>query len=215
MEFFNPLCLAMPVDIWDTGESVANAACWIKKDGSQSLPPGLSKCYRKQTQFPTLWGANCQTNKQTQMSRGGGTVCCNGFDADNEPQNFWGIWGFYRSEGFLWRQESRPSYREYAHGQAVVMPNQTFACFDFFANIAEYQLKMWRQNPTQYSNIICSKYLCFYISIGPCGTYWCTTGCFERHFSLSKMDGNHYVQWHIWVSKNDKLKPWIFSSITH
>ena len=65
---FNPLCLAMPVDIWDTGESVANAACWIKKDGSQSLPPGLSKCYRKQTQFPTLWGANYQTNKQTQMS---------------------------------------------------------------------------------------------------------------------------------------------------
>jgi hypothetical protein len=64
LNFFNPLCLAMPVDIWDTGESVAKAACWIKKDGSQSLPPGLSKCYRKQTRFPTLWGANCQTNKQ-------------------------------------------------------------------------------------------------------------------------------------------------------
>ena len=44
--------------------------------------------------------------------------------------------------------------REYAHGQAVVMPNQTFVCFDFFAIIAENQLKMWRQNPTQSSNII-------------------------------------------------------------
>ena len=69
---FNALCLAMPVDIWDTGESVANAAWWIKKDGSQSLPPGLSKCYRKQTQFPTLWGAYCQANEQTQMNEQGG-----------------------------------------------------------------------------------------------------------------------------------------------
>ena len=44
--------------------------------------------------------------------------------------------------------------REYAHGRAVVMPNQTFVCFDFFAIIAENQLKMWRQNPTQCSNMI-------------------------------------------------------------
>ena len=119
--------------------------------------------------------------------------------------------GFYRSEGF---KSLILKAGKLAELQLMSEPWSCqirhlfwFLCKHFGVSAVEA-----KSNPIFEYN---SKYMCFYISVGPCGTYWCTTGCFERHFSLSKMDGNHYVQWHIWVSKNDKLKPWIFSSITH
>ena len=63
-----------------------------------------------------------------------------------------------------------------------------FLCKHFRVSAQNVKAK---SNPI-FKYILSTKYWCFYISVGPCGTYWCTTGCFERHFSLSKMDGNHY-----------------------